>query len=124
MFAGLVRDDRGRVLGRPVGPAPAGGQASGRSVVVAPIQNLQRATQSLARGEVGPELIPAGTKRFEEEVVRLIAQGYSNKEIAAQLDVSVKSVETYKTRSMAKLGLNSRVDLVRFVFHLGWLKDM
>ena len=45
--------------------------------------------------------------------MRLIAQGYTNKEIAAQLGVSVKTVETYKSRSMEKLGLRSRVDIVR-----------
>ncbi|MDB6033708.1 MAG: DNA-binding response regulator, partial [Verrucomicrobiales bacterium] len=50
----------------------------------------------------------------ETDVVRLIAQGYSNKEIAAKLNVSIKSVETYKTRSMEKLGLRSRTDFVRF----------
>src|SRR6185295_15089147 len=38
----------------------------------------------------------------EMRVLRLIAEGYSNKEIAAQLDLSVKTIETYKTRSMEK----------------------
>ena len=42
----------------------------------------------------------------ETDVVRLIAQGYSNREIAAQLGLSVKTVETYKARSMEKLGLS------------------
>lgn len=59
----------------------------------------------------------------EAEVVRLIASGYSNKEIAAQLDLSVKTVETYKTRSMEKLGLRSRVDLVRYALQCGWLRE-
>ena len=59
----------------------------------------------------------------ESEVVRLIASGYSNKEIAAQLDLSVKTVETYKTRSMEKLGLRSRADLVRYAIQCGWLRE-
>ncbi len=58
----------------------------------------------------------------EAEVVRLIAQGYSNKEIAAQLALSVKTVETYKARSMEKLGLVSRVDIVRYALQRGWLQ--
>lgn len=58
----------------------------------------------------------------EITVIRLIASGYSNKEVAAQLDVSVKSVETYKARSMEKLGLKNRVDLIRFAAARGWLK--
>jgi DNA-binding NarL/FixJ family response regulator len=57
----------------------------------------------------------------ETEVVRMIAQGYSNKEIAAQLKVSVKTVETYKTRSMEKLGMRGRVDIVRYAAKRGWL---
>jgi DNA-binding NarL/FixJ family response regulator len=58
----------------------------------------------------------------ETEVVRLIALGYSNKEIAAQLKVSVKTIETYKTRSMEKLHIRSRVDIVRYAVRRGWLE--
>ena len=59
----------------------------------------------------------------EAEVVRLTAAGHSNKEIAARLDLSVKTVESYKARSLEKLGLHSRADLVRYALHRGWLKD-
>src|ERR1700694_943702 len=48
----------------------------------------------------------------ETEVVRLIAAGHSNKEIAGRLTLSVKTVETYKARSMEKLGLHSRAEIV------------
>ena len=57
----------------------------------------------------------------EAEVVRLIARGFSNKEIAAQLDLSSKTVETYKARSLEKLGLSSRSDLVSYAVQRGWL---
>ena len=59
----------------------------------------------------------------ETEVLRLIAQGHSNKEIAAQLDISAKTVETYKTRSMRKLGLRGRADIVRYAVSQSWLKE-
>jgi DNA-binding NarL/FixJ family response regulator len=59
----------------------------------------------------------------EVEVVRLTAAGHSNKEIAARLDLSVKTVETYKARSLEKLGLHSRADLVRYALQRGWLRD-
>jgi DNA-binding NarL/FixJ family response regulator len=59
----------------------------------------------------------------EAEVLRLIAQGFANKEIAARLGVSIKTVETYKARSMQKLDLNSRVDIIRYALHRGWLTD-
>jgi DNA-binding NarL/FixJ family response regulator len=60
----------------------------------------------------------------EAEVVRLIAAGYSNKEIASRLGLSVKTVETYKARSMEKLGLDSRADLVRYALQRGWLQNV
>lgn len=59
----------------------------------------------------------------ETAVLRLIAEGYTNKEIASQLGLSVKTVETYKSRSMEKLGLRSRVDIVRTAGERGWLKS-
>jgi len=59
----------------------------------------------------------------EIEVVRLLAQGYSNKEVGAKMDVSVKTVETYRARVAAKLGLQSRVELVRFALQQGWLQQ-
>ena|SRR5947209_5191090 len=60
----------------------------------------------------------------ESEVLRLIAKGYSNKEIASQLNLSVKTIETYKTRSMDKVGLHSRTDIVRYAYHQGWLQNI
>ena len=59
----------------------------------------------------------------EEEVLRLIAWGYSNKEIAARLDLSVKTVETHKANAMHKLQMRSRIDIVRFALLQGWLED-
>lgn len=60
----------------------------------------------------------------ETEVLRLIAQGHSNKEIAARLAISTKTVETYKARSMEKLGLTGRADIVRFALQEGWLREL
>ena len=57
----------------------------------------------------------------EEEVLRLIAEGYINKEIAARLSISVKTVETHKARAMEKLGLRSRAAIVRYALDQGWL---
>jgi len=50
----------------------------------------------------------------EMQVLRLIAGGYSNRGIAEQLNLSVKTVETYRARIMEKLGLRGRVALVRY----------
>ncbi len=59
----------------------------------------------------------------EEEVLRLIARGYSNKEIAAKLSVSVKTVEAHKTNGMRKLGLAARNDIVDYAIFRGWMKN-
>ena len=59
----------------------------------------------------------------EVQVLRLIALGYSNKEIAAQLNVSTKTIETYKTRAMKKLKVRGRTDIVRHALRSGWLTD-
>jgi len=69
---------------------------------------------------------PAAAELSEREtdVVKLIAQGYSNKEIATLLNLSVKTVETYKTRAMEKIGLDSRVAIVRYALQRGWLQEL
>jgi two-component system response regulator NreC len=59
----------------------------------------------------------------ESEVLRLIALGYSNKEIAARLSLSVKTVEVHKANAMRKLKITSRIDLVRYAIFQGWLQD-
>jgi DNA-binding NarL/FixJ family response regulator len=59
----------------------------------------------------------------EREVVQLVAHGYSNKEIAEKLGVSVKTIETYRYRATDKLGLHGRADLVRYAIDQGWLAD-
>jgi DNA-binding NarL/FixJ family response regulator len=59
----------------------------------------------------------------ETEVLRLVARGHSNKEIAAALEISVKTVETHKANAMTKLGLRTRAAVVRFAMDEGWLSD-
>ncbi len=81
-------------------------------------------TERLVGGAQAPGIAkPSGEKLSdrEAEVLRLIALGYANKEIADQLRLSVKTVETFKARSMEKLGLRSRVDIVRHAMDRGWL---
>jgi DNA-binding NarL/FixJ family response regulator len=60
----------------------------------------------------------------ETEVLRLVAWGYANKEIAGRLNISVKTVETHKSNVMEKLGLRSRSDFVRYALRQGWLEEI
>ena len=59
----------------------------------------------------------------ESEVLKLIAFGYSNKEIASRLNLSVKTVEAHKANAMRKLGIASRIDIVKYAILQNWLQD-
>lgn len=64
-----------------------------------------------------------GLTAREVEVLRSIAQGYTNAEIAERLVISVKTVETHKAHIMEKLGRRSRVELVRYAMEKGLLGE-
>lgn len=105
-----------------------------------PTELLQaiRASATASGKYVDSSLMPRMTARFvgekvggasgtvsdrEAEVLRLIASGYSNKEIASQLDLSVKTVEAHKANAMRKLDLTGRIDIVKYAILQGWLRD-
>ena len=127
-----VHEDRGYL--RRLLEAGAKGYLLKRSAA----DELVRAVRTVAAGEtyLDPALVgkvvgefsgkavapPSELSDREEEVIRLIAAGYTNKEIAAQIGVGIKSVETYKARALEKLGFDSRVELVRYAVEQGWLK--
>ena len=59
----------------------------------------------------------------EREVLRLLALGYTNQEIAKQLFISVRTAETHRAHVMQKLRLGSRAELVRYALANGLLDD-
>jgi DNA-binding NarL/FixJ family response regulator len=59
----------------------------------------------------------------EADVLRMIALGYSMKRMAADLDISPRTLETYKKRAMQKLAMSNRADIVRYALRQGWLTD-
>lgn len=71
---------------------------------------------------VNSPAVPAGElSEREEAVLKLTAQGFSNKEAAAKLELSIKTVETYRARAAEKLGLRTRAEIVRYGATRGWL---
>ena len=60
----------------------------------------------------------------ETEVIKLVALGFSNKQIADRLALSIKTAETYKSRAAEKLGARTRADIVRYSILRGWLHDI
>ena len=65
---------------------------------------------------------PKGLSRREREVLGLLAQGHSNQQVADKIRLSVKTVETYRTRLSEKLGLRGRAALYRFAAESGFLE--
>jgi two-component system, NarL family, response regulator NreC len=115
--------------------------ASGCILKSAPHDELMSAIESVAIGDA--YLHPAATKRLmeeylgtlkqgsndtysllsdrEKEVLTLVAKGYANKEIAEQLVISVKTVETHKGNLMEKLQMKTRPELVEYAVKKGLL---
>jgi DNA-binding NarL/FixJ family response regulator len=73
----------------------------------------------LARGERVPHTVL--TPR-EDEVIKLIAEGRSSKEIARDLTISVKTVERHRANILAKLGMRDRVELTRYAIRAGLIE--
>jgi DNA-binding NarL/FixJ family response regulator len=71
------------------------------------------------RGEIRGEKL---TER-ESEVLRHIALGYSNREIAQKMDISVKTVEAHKANALKKLDMSSRREIMTYAILQGWMRE-
>ena len=83
---------------------------------------LARALMSdyLERAERAPDSpAPKRLSAREQEILKLIAEGHSSREIAEMLDLSVKTVHNHRTRLMTKLDIHRNADLVRYAIRLG-----
>jgi two-component system, NarL family, response regulator NreC len=80
-------------------------------------------TQLRESGQVARGVPNANLSAREADVLRLIALGYVNKEVAARLNLSIKTVEAHKSNAMNKMGMKSRVDIVRYAMLQDWLQD-
>ena len=74
-------------------------------------------------GHAGPGRPRPALSEREEQVLRLIAWGKSNKEVAVQLGISVKTAEFYKASALEKLQLRTRTDILRYALAEGWLGE-
>jgi two-component system response regulator NreC len=59
----------------------------------------------------------------EREILKLVAEGYTNNQIAERLVISPKTVDTHRTHIMDKLNLHSRAELVKYAMRRGLLED-
>ena len=115
--------------------------ASGYVLKQSPIEELLKAIRAVAAGDryLDSTLVARNAKAYlsryssepsrppitdrEASVLRLMAIGHSNKEIASALDIAVKTVEVHKANAMRKLNLRGRIDVVRYAVLSGWLQD-
>ena len=115
--------------------------ASGYVLKQSPIDELLKAIRAVAAGDryLDSTLVARNAKAYlsryssepsrppitdrEASVLRLMAIGHSNKEIAGALDIAVKTVEVHKANAMRKLNLRGRIDVVRYAVLSGWLQD-
>ena len=81
---------------------------------------VQDALDKAAKEGRTPQSLKILSER-ERQVLGLVAQGYGSQEIAKQILVSVKTVETYRARIAEKLGLRTRSEIVRFAVQMGML---
>lgn len=71
-----------------------------------------------------PRRAGSSLSQREEEVLRCIAWGFLSRQIAGQLDISIKTVETHKANAMQKMGMTSRIDIVRYALLRGWMENV
>ena len=83
---------------------------------------MSRVARRIESNLTGSVHAPRLTDR-EEQVLKLIAWGQSNKEVANELGLSIKTVESYKADALKKMKLRSRTDIVRYALAEGWLKE-
>ena len=60
--------------------------------------------------------------RREKEILKLIVQGYTNRQIGEELNISMRTVEGHRANLLEKLGLHSRVELVRYAREHGLIE--
>ncbi len=87
--------------------------AGALSVLVRDVLDRNRRGEPLPGGALTPR---------EDEVVKLIAEGHSNKEIAEALTISVKTVERHRANVLAKLGMRDRTELTRYAIRAGLIE--
>ncbi|MCX7869551.1 MAG: response regulator transcription factor [Terrimicrobiaceae bacterium] len=107
----VLKSDAGRHLGAAVEAVLAGKHYFSSQVSEVLFESFQK---KLPHNQPAEEAGPATATAREREIIQLLAEGRSNKEVAAALGISVKTAETHRAAIMRKLGLRSIGELVRY----------
>lgn len=116
----LLKRTAAAELVRAIRTLAAGGTYVDPSLAGALLTEPGRASRAKPAERADGAGVAAAPTPREAEVLRLVAHGHSNKEIAAALELSVKTIETHKANAMTKLGLRSRAAVVRFGMDQRW----
>jgi DNA-binding NarL/FixJ family response regulator len=84
---------------------------------------IEQVVGSVASGRGADSAAAKRLSKREEDVLRFISLGFLAKEVAGRLQISIKTVETHKANAMNKMGMHSRIDIVRYAVLQGWLQD-
>lgn len=90
-------------------------------VYIHPAMTRALLDQMISSVQQPEERMEVNLSEREREVLQWVARGYTNQEVADRLALSVKTIETYRSRATTKLGLKSRAALVRYAQQQGWL---
>ncbi len=94
------------------------------AAIAVPLPEKQApSAKALHRARQGDGLPDTILTPREEEVLKLIADGYSSRDIANTLGISVKTVDRHRTNLLAKLGLQDRVALTRYAIRAGLIES-
>lgn len=94
--------------------------AAGRGEVVLPPEIAVQSLIALAKGRPVEQEMVASLSEREAEVLRLLAQGHTNKDIAQALILSVRTVEAHLRNIFAKLGVSSRIEAALWAVQHGY----
>ena len=84
---------------------------------------ISRVVAAFARGEGAPRGPLELLTRRQREVLQLVAEGHSTKEIAHRLELSAKTVDTHRAQLMERLGVHGVPALVRYALRVGMVRD-
>jgi len=105
----LPKDTRRNELLEAIESICEGNDYFNKDISLTMLKSYVAKTKKASANESKPQLT-----RRELEIVKLIAEGYINKEIAERLSISIRTVDSHKTNIMQKLELKSAVDLVKY----------
>lgn len=95
---------------------------AGGDVYISPIMTKKLLSDYLRRAKTGQDKeVYTGLTGREKEILKLVAEGRNNQEIAEKLFLSPSTVQTHRANIMAKLGLHSRTELVKYALRHGMI---